>query len=467
MKQTKVLFVYPNRETILRIPMAVSILCASIKNAGHDVSVFDTTFLGKKFKTDIHYSEQKRTVKKSKIEDFIGELDNRSLQEIVQSAINEYSPDLIAVSLLERNYSQAMSVLKEIKKYSNAPVLVGGILPTISPDFVINIDEVDMICLGEGEGAIVDLCNAISQNKDCIDIPNLWIKQNNKIYKNSLRQLIDIDQVPEQDWTPFDSRHLYRAYKGNVYNNGTFEFARGCLKVCSFCVAPQLRKAQSNIGHYHRFKSPERIVQEIENKCNAYDLNLIHFGDTDFLFGMEKQTLETFSMLYKKHIDLPFLIQTSAEAINDEKMRLLKNAGCDNISVGVESGSERIRKQIIHKYVPKKKIVDAFQIGRKYQIRMTANYMLGLPDETEEDIMDSIKLNRELNPPAISVFYFTPFLGTELYDLSLKKGYITGFKVDTNVHKESPLEMPHLPKEKIDELLEFFINDFETYKDEY
>jgi len=467
MKKVKVLFVYPNRETILRIPIAISILCASVKDAGHEIKVFDTTFLGKQFKTDIHYSEQKRTVQKSKIEEYIGALDDRPINEIVASEIKEYSPDLIAVSLLERNYSQAMSIIKEIKKNTIAPVLVGGILPTISPDFVINIDEVDMICLGEGEEAIVDICNAIAQHNDIINIPNLWVKKHKKIYKNKLRQLIDINQIPEQDWTPFDPRHLYRAYKGNVYRNGTFEFARGCLKVCSFCVAPQLRKVQSNIGHYHRFKNPDRIIQEIYNKIKPYDLNLIHFGDTDFLFGMKKQVLETFSKLYKKQIDLPFLIQTSAEAINEDKMKLLKNAGCDNISVGVESGSDRIRKQIIHKNVSKRKIIDAFQLGRKYRIRMTANYMLGLPDETEEDIMESIHLNREINPPAISVFYFTPFLGTELYELSLKKGYISGFKADTNVHKESPLEMPHLPKTKIEELLNFFVKDFETYKDEY
>jgi len=467
MKKTKVLFVYPNRETILRIPIAASILCASIKNAGHEVRIFDTTFIGSTFKTDIHYSEKKGTVKKSKIDGYIGKLDERPIDIIIRSHFNEYSPDLIAISLLERNYSQAMKIIKEIKKISNAPILVGGILPTISPDLVISIKEVDMICIGEGETAIIDICNAIAENKEFNNIPNIWVKKDNKIFQNSLRPLIDMDSVPEQDWAPFDSRHLYRAYKGKVHKNGTFEFARGCLKVCSFCVAPQLRKVQSDIGHYHRFKSSEKIIKEIITKVKPYDLNLIHFGDTDFLFGMKKQTLETFVKLYKKNIDLPFLIQTSAETINEDKMKLLQLAGCDNISVGVESGSERIRKNIIHKYVSRQKIIDAFQLGRKYKIRMTANYMMGLPDETEEDIMESISLNREINPPAISVFYFTPFMGTELYDLSLKKGYISGFNPDTNVHKESPLKMPHLPKEKIDQLMEYFIKDFDNYKDEY
>lgn len=463
----KVLFVYPNRETVLRIPLAVSILSAVLKKAGHQPILLDTTFTGKRFETDIQYSEKKGTVKKSDIESYIGVLDQRSLETIVKEAIDIHQPDLIGVTLLERNYSNAMETIRLLKKYSNAPVLVGGIMPTIAPETVIKADGIDMICLGEGEGPVVDVADAIATGKPLNNIQNLWVKEDGRIIKNPLRQLITLDTLPDQDWAIFDERHLFRAYKGEVYRNGSFEFARGCTKVCSFCVAPKLRTVQGQLGKYHRFKKPERVIEEIIAKREKYDLNLIHFGDTDFLFGMKEDVLEAFTRLYKEHIDLPFLIQTGAEAINEKKMKLLKEAGCDNISVGVESGSSRVRKQIINKFVSKERIIKSFELGRKYKIRMTANYMLGVPDETEEDIRESIKFNRELNPPAISVFFFTPFLGTELYDVSLEKKYIKGFNPKTNVHKESPLEMPHLPKASIDELMEEFIEDFNTYKDEY
>ncbi len=462
-----VLFVYPNRETVLRIPLAVSVLSAVLKKAGHNPILFDSTFTGNKFETDIQYSEKKGTVKKSGIENYIGELDTRPVEDIVKQTINKHSPDLIAVTLLERNYSNAVEIIREIKRYSNAPILVGGILPTISPETVISVEEVDMICVGEGEGTIVDVANAIASGNPVDNIANLWVKADNRVIKNPLRPLINLDELPDQNWEIFDERHLFRAYKGEVYRNGSFEFARGCTKICSFCVAPKLRSVQNNLGPYHRFKTPEKVINEIIRKTDAYNLNLIHFGDTDFLFGMKENVLEKFTELYKKHIGLPFLIQTGAEAINERKMQLLKEAGCDNISVGVESGSDRIRKQIINKFVSKERIIKSFELGRKYKIRMTANYMLGLPDETEEDIMESIRFNRLLNPPAISVFFFTPFLGTELYDISLEKEYIKGFNPKTNVHKESPLEMYHLPKTRIDELMEEFVADFNTYKDEY
>ena len=93
--------------------------------------------------------------------------------------------------------------------------------------------------------------------------------------------------------------------------------------------------------------------------------------------------------------------------------------------------------------------------------------MLGLPDETEEDIQQTIEFNRQLNPPAIAAFFFTPFVGTELYEISLKKGYIKGFNPDTNLHKESPLTMPQISQERISELLKIFVDDFKAYQDEY
>ncbi|ODS33758.1 MAG: oxidoreductase [Candidatus Scalindua rubra] len=467
MKRTNVLFVYPNRETVLRIPMAGAVLCSSVEKSGHDVRVFDTTFMGNEFKTDIHFSEKKGTVKKSGIEDYIGELDIRPLEDIVKETIHRFPPDLIAVTVLERNYTTAVNVIKELKKCTNVPLVAGGIMAITAPEVLIAVDGIDMICLGEGEDVTVDLCNAIASQKPFNNIPNLWVKENGRVIKNPMRPLIDMNEVPEQNWKPFDNRHLFRAYKGKVYRNGSFEFSRGCMKICSFCVAPELRKAQKGLGKYHRFKTPEHVIKEIIDKASQYNLNLIHFGDTDFLSGMKFNTLETFAKLYKKHIDLPFLIQTGAETINEDKMKLLGMAGCDNISIGVESGSEKIRKQVLHKYVSKAKIVDSFRIARKYKIRMTANYMFGLPDETEEDIMETIKFNRIVNPPAIAAFYFTPFLGTELYDVSLKKGYIKGFDSKANLHKEVALEMPHLPKKRVKELLEYFVEDFNNYKDEY
>ena len=90
-------------------------------------------------------------------------------------------------------------------------------MPTIAPEMVMKIDEIDMICIGEGEGSIIDVCEAIAKQKSLKTIPNLWIKDNGRIIKNPLRELINMNEVPEQIWEPFDKRHLYRAYKGECF----------------------------------------------------------------------------------------------------------------------------------------------------------------------------------------------------------------------------------------------------------
>lgn len=466
MRKVNVLLVYPNRETVLRIPLAISILSSALREAGHNVGVLDTTFLGNEFKTDFDYSEKKGTVKKANLRDYVGKLDDRSIDETVKENLRDFSPDLIAITVLERNYSNAIQVLKTLKKYSDAPVIAGGIMASIAPEVLISVKEIDMICVGEGEEAIVEISSCLVKGGDVSDIKNLWIKKDGGVIRSPLRPLIDLDSVPKQDWEYFDRRHLYRAFQGKVYKNGTFEFSRGCQKFCSFCVAPQLRNLQKGLGSYHRFKSPEYAIEEIYEKKRDYGLTLIHFGDTDFLFGMKKETLKEFVKLYKEKIGLPFFIQSGGETLNEESIKLLKEAGCVNVSVGVESGSQRVRQTIIHKYVSKKKLIEVFGIARRYKLRITANYMMGLPDETERDIWETIKFNRELNPPAIASYFFTPFIGTELYEISLSKGYIDGFK-PSNLHKESPLTMPHLSQQRIGELMQVFIDDFKSYQDEY
>ena len=101
---------------------------------------------------------------------------------------------------------------------------------------------------------------------------------------------------------------------------------------------------------------------------------------------------------------------------------------------------------------------------RDYNFRTTANYMIGLPYETEEDVQQTIDFNRKINPPSVAITYFTPFLGTELYDLCVAEGFYSGFEPHQNVYKYSPLKMPQLSSRRIDELIRIFMDDFESYK---
>ena len=296
-------------------------------------------------------------------------------------------------------------------------------------------------------------------------IPNLCFKNGDTFIRNSCGPLTDLSKIPFQDWSGFDRRQLLKPFEGKIYRGGSFEFSRGCYKICKFCVAPQLRGIYSASGKkYHRIKKPGKAVEEIAIKKDQYDLEINAFCDTDFLAAVPVAVLSEFCELYKSDVGLPFMIQTSAETITEEKLKFIVNAGCVTISIGVESGSERIRKEVLNKNVALRRVIKAFDLCRKYNLRTTANYMIGVPYETEEDVYETMRFNRTLNPPSIAITYFQPFLGTELHDTCVKEGFYDGFNPNASVYLESPLKMPQLPPERIEELISEFTEDFNSWK---
>jgi radical SAM superfamily enzyme YgiQ (UPF0313 family) len=159
-------------------------------------------------------------------------------------------------------------------------------------------------------------------------------------------------------------------------------------------------------------------------------------------------------------------MQCSVATLLDENiLKLLRQAQCCAISVGVESGSEKIQKQVIKKVIPVDLIKKAFALCRKHELRVTANYMIGLPYETEDDVRKTIELNRIVNPPSIAVTFFTPYIGTELYDICMKEGFYKPFS--ENIYEYPPLDMPQLKPNRIKELVKEFTSDFATYQKDY
>lgn len=470
MNPIKVLFIYPNINTELRIPLGISILISNIRKAGHQVKLFDTTFMVDKFQTDDEAMAELGTHLPTKLAELVGKLNPVEIKEELKKTIHEYKPNFVAVSLLERNFPAAKSIGSFMKQeFPSLPVLIGGIMPTIAPEVVLGEEWVDMIVVGEGEYALLDIFELWHNKEKLKEVKNLYYKgTDGKIVRNPQRQLISMNDVPEQDWYDFDSRHMLKPFMGKIYRGGPFEFSRGCTKQCTFCVAPQLRHVQAGLGRYHRTKSPLTVIQEIEHKLKAYDLNMLSFGDTDFLSGVPKRVMKEFLDLYIKRIHIPFTIQSGAETLRDEEiLTLLREAKCCAISVGVESGSERVRKSIIKKFVSKDTIKEAFTLCRKHALRLSANYMIGVPYETEDDVRETIQFNKELNPPSIAVTFFTPFVGTELYEICVKEGYYEPFNIGSNSYKTTPLNMPQLPPQRIYELVDEFVDDFKTYQDDF
>jgi len=186
---------------------------------------------------------------------------------------------------------------------------------------------------------------------------------------------------------------------------------------------------------------------------NQHKLELIFFNDENFL-TMKTERLSAFCNNYKTRVNLPFFIATRADSlIDEERAKMLKEAGCVTIGIGVESGNEEIRRKLLNKNISNAVYKKAFENCHKYDIRTTANVIIGLPFETEENILESALFCRKLNAKSISLAIFAPYHGTKLRDICVQEGYI-----EDKIHDQiatinaSILTMPQLTKEKIEYL---------------
>ncbi len=448
-RDIKVLLIYPSFMLMYCAPPAMALFSALLKRKGFAVDLFDTCYYKTDEKSSDDIKAETLNVRPFNIAERGLKLKETDLYEDLKKKVETFTPDLIAISVLEDTYPLGLSMLKSIRQYCKAPVIVGGVFATFSPDKVIEEDCVDMVCVGEGEETLVELCERISLGKDFSNVPNLWVKRNGNIIKNSLRKTVNLDNLPIMDFSIFEEARFYRPMAGKVYRLLPIETHRGCPFTCTFCSSPATYKLyQANeAGPYYRKKSVERIYEELKYQINKWKPEYIYFTADSFL-AISDEKFHSFVEMYKE-FRLPFWIQTRAETITKERAELLKEINCHRISIGIEHGNEEFRRRVIGRKVSNKKIVEAFQSLDEVKIPVSANNIIGFPEETRELAIDTIRLNREIPYDTTNCYFYVPYRGAPLRDLCLKKGYITEDTQTTYLTKDTVLNMPQFTKEEI------------------
>ncbi|MFC2048986.1 B12-binding domain-containing radical SAM protein, partial [Elusimicrobiota bacterium] len=447
-KTIKVLFVYPNPMMDNLIPIGVSLLSSCLKQAGHQVKLFDTTFYDTGEPIGEYYREKNLQVIKTDFKDvgITREKDEEEMISDFRKMVDEYRPDLVAVSAIEISYLQGVKLLQSIVDYDVSKIM-GGVHATFSPDEALREDSIDMICRGEGEDAIVELADKIAYGEDYSTILNIWSKKDGKIIKNELRPLKDLNTLPFQDWEIYDERRLYKPFLGSITVTAAIETSRGCPGKCSYCCNPVSQEMYRDKGRFFRIKDNVKVMEEINYLKKRYNINFIKIVDPDFLAKSRNQFLE-FTELYKE-IKIPFWAEARAGDITEEKVQLLEEIGCRGFAVGLESGNEYIRKEILDKNVSNKTIIEAFKILKKTNMKICANNMIGIPHEGRKEIFDTIRINKAINLDNPIVNIFNPYRGTPLRDLCVKEGYITEDSLAGDYRSETVLEMPQISKEEL------------------
>ena len=171
-------------------------------------------------------------------------------------------------------------------------------------------------------------------------------------------------------------------------------------------------------------------MQEMRYLIEAYKPDYINFNSECFL-AKPASELKEFARLYKC-IGIPFWCQSRCETVTEEKIRILKDMGCQNLQFGIEHGNEKFRRKVLNRHCSNKQMLEAFRIVEKYKIAYTVNNIIGFPDETRQLVFDTINFNRLINPTTINCYFFTPYKGTTLYKYCTKRGYLNK---DDKVHQ--------------------------------
>jgi radical SAM superfamily enzyme YgiQ (UPF0313 family) len=454
-KDFKVLLVYPNYSMVNLLPTNIGILTACLRQNGFIVDLFDTTFYRTADKTLDEIRVESLQVRKFDLSEMGVEFKVGTYVDDFKKKVAEYQPDLIAVTAVEDTWPQAREMIASVSDHP-ALVIVGGVFPTLASDVPIAHPDVDMICVGEGEHAIIELATKLYNKEDYSRIPNLWVKKDEKIIKNAMRPPIELDDVPFGDFDLFENERFFRPMQGKVVRMVPIETDRGCPYTCRFCEAPSLvaMYREGTGQQYFRRKSWDKVGEEIRLYIEKYDAEYIYFNAETFL-AMSRQEFDNFCEIYQD-IKLPFWMQTRVETLDEHRISGLERVGCNRISIGLEHGNEEFRQKVIGKGFSNQAIINVFKTLDEHTIPITINNIIGFPGETRELIFDTIELNRQLGTDSVNAYIYTPYRGTAMYNDATAKGYLDSDAETNSIITGSILNMPTITKDEIMGLVRTF-----------
>ena len=405
MQDKKVLLVYPGiKSGGFALPLGLLIVAQSLQKIGIGVSLF-------------HYTTD--NIKNLKYDNYL----------------------FVGISMLTgKIISNGLYIAKLIKNFnSKIPIVLGGVHPTLLPEESLRNELVDIVVIGEGDETVKELALCLLDNGDLSKVKGLAFKDTNKkIIVNPPREFIDLNTLD------FDIPY-YLLGKKFLYSYAIpIHTSRGCPYRCSFCYSVNFHKRK------YRFKSAERVADEIEFIYKKYNIRIFDFGYEDEFFIDPFRACEIFKKIDAKGLKIAWTsfcrFDTFDRALNkigSEFMELLKNSGCYFLSFGAESGSQRLLDEVIKKDIKVEQIFRTIDAMKTYKIPHRVNFIPDFPTETWDDIkttfdvIDKISYNNSyIAVPIINLF---PLPCTPILELVTRK---YNFKPPTSLEEWAKFKMP-------------------------
>ncbi len=334
--------------------------------------------------------------------------------EQLEDEIRKRKPDLVGIQATTFTLIDTIITAKTVKRIDTAiQVVIGGPHVFIYPEETLQIPEVDFIIRGEAEESFSGLIEAIGGNGDLNNINGLGYKKNGIVHLNDCPPLIeDLDRLP------MPARHLVpqdRYYSVLAKRNPitTMMTSRGCPMKCIYCDRPHL-------GKKFRYRSAESVIKEMQ-LCSDMGIGEIFVYDDTFSIRKDR-VLDICRAIIENKINISWDIRAHINTIDEEVLEALAGAGCSRIHYGVESGNQDILK-LIKKGIKLDRTKEVFQMTRDHGISTLGYFMIGFPDETPEQIEDTLKFACSIAADFVHIAITTPFPSTELYRWGLQNGF--------------------------------------------
>ena len=400
----RILFIYPNLYAQIGFNYGVSFLSAVLKERGHETALIN-------------------------VNDKLGyPLD---LDRIGQD-VRTFGPDLIGFSIVTNQYRYAAEIARFLKKGSSVPMIAGGVHVTMAPEDVLSDRLFDYACVGEGEEALAELVERLEKGESTENVRNIWTHKNGELARNPVRPFSSLDSLPMKDYDIFDFQHMIDAKDGWV---GVMA-SRGCPFRCTYCFNHKMVEIyQRDTGlkgrelNYVRHHPVDEVIAELKMLLEKYErINMFIFDDD--LFTYDRAYVLEFCRRYRDEIDVPFVCNAHPTVFDDELARAIKEAGCALVKFGVESGSERVRREILRRHMSNEQIAHALDTAHRAGLDTSAFVMFGFPHETIEDIGMTLDLLAETSPTRMRWAIFFPYVNTEAYRISNDGGLIDFDKME-------------------------------------
>lgn len=381
------------------------------------------------------YSIRFRT---EKIQSSYQDINRDSVKKILCSTL----PDIIGITCTTSTYPAAILLAQLIKEINDIPIVFGGVHPTVMPEECLKNPYIDFIVRNEGEETFPELLSNIENKKSLYNIAGIGFKNDKSIITPSRNFIKDLDTLP------FPAYHLFK--EKYIFPNSLYSSvlplitARGCIENCKYCCVRKI------FGKEYRAHSAEFVVEEIEFLVRNFHIRELHIWDDNFTFDRER-LIKICKYLRRKNIKVKFAIPNGLrpDYIDEEIIKLLKEMGVYWIGIGVESGNQQTLDKVA-RGVKIEQIRTAFNLARKYGIETWGYFIIGFPNESREEIINTINFAKELNPTVAKFHILKPYPGTEIYNQFSVRKYIIDFDyANWGVHTKPVYFLPQLSKEEI------------------